>query len=153
MDKKKNILVLFGGQSSEHEISCISVQTVLKALNPDVYAPAIVGITKKGRWLYVPSLKEIEDGSWKNGSVSAILSPDATQKCLLLLNGTVVTRIPIDVAFPVLHVKYGEDGTIQGLLELAQIPYVGCGVFASAVSMDKVHTKGIVKELGIRQAR
>ncbi|MBR6615888.1 MAG: D-alanine--D-alanine ligase, partial [Lachnospiraceae bacterium] len=84
--------------------------------------------------------------------VSAVLSPDAKEKCLLLMEDGKVEKVPVDVVFPVLHGLYGEDGTVQGLFELAQIPYVGCGVLASAVSMDKMTTKVIVNNLGIRQA-
>ena len=82
----------------------------------------------------------------------AALLPDATKKSILLMDGASVTEVKIDIVFPVLHGLYGEDGTIQGLLELAKIPYVGCGVLASAVSMDKLYTKIIVDDLGIRQA-
>lgn len=84
--------------------------------------------------------------------MSAVLSPDAKEKCLLLMEDGKVEKVPVDVVFPVLHGLYGEDGTVQGLFELAQIPYVGCGVLASAVSMDKMTTKVIVNNLGIRQA-
>lgn len=153
MKDKMNVIVLFGGQSSEHEVSCISVQTILGALDPDKYQPVPVGITKEGKWLYVENPEDISSGEWKEKGVSAVLSPDATEKCLLVLEDTAVRKIPVDVAFPVLHGKYGEDGTIQGLFELAQLPYVGCGVLASAVSMDKVYTKVIVDRLNIRQAR
>lgn len=153
MENKTNVIVLFGGQSSEHEVSCISVQTILRSLNPEKYNPVVTGITKEGRWLYVEDPAAIADGTWEQGSVQAILSPDATEKCLLLLDGTEVKKVRADVVFPVLHGKYGEDGTIQGLFELAQIPYVGCGVLSSAVSMDKVYTKIIVDRLQIRQAQ
>ncbi|MDO4298862.1 MAG: D-alanine--D-alanine ligase family protein [Lachnospiraceae bacterium] len=153
MDKKMTIVVLFGGQSSEHEVSCVSVQTIIKALDPEKYDPVLVGITKEGRWLLAGSLEDIVSGAWKESGVSAVLSPDATEKCLLLLDGEQVRKVKVDVIFPVLHGKYGEDGTIQGLFELAQIPYVGCGVLASAVSMDKAYTKVIVNQLNIRQAK
>lgn len=152
-DQKIKVAVLFGGQSSEHEVSCISVQTIVRALDSEKYDPVLVGITKEGRWLYVESLDEIVSGAWRQGRVSAVLSPDATEKCLLLLEEGSVRKVRVDVAFPVLHGKYGEDGTIQGMFELAQIPYVGCGVLASAVSMDKVYTKIIVDRLHVRQAR
>lgn len=153
MDKKINIAVIFGGQSSEHEVSCISVQTIIRAMDREKYQPVMVGITKEGRWLYVENLEDVVSGEWKNGRVSAVLSPDATEKCLFLMDGESVKKVRVDVAFPVLHGKYGEDGTVQGLFELAQIPYVGCGVLASAVSMDKVYTKIIVDRLNIRQAK
>lgn len=153
MDKKMTIVVLFGGQSSEHEVSCVSVQTIIKALDQEKYDPVLVGITKEGRWVLVERPEDIVSGAWKESRVSAALSPDATEKCLLLLEGEHVRKVKVDVVFPVLHGKYGEDGTIQGLFELAQIPYVGCGVLASALSMDKAYTKVIVNQLNIRQAK
>ena len=149
---KKNMVVVFGGQSSEHDISCISVQTIAKAIDSDKYDITYIGITKKGHWLLVDSLDKIVDGSWRESPVSAVISPDATKKELILLgvNGTSTKKI--DVVFPVMHGMYGEDGTIQGLLEMAKLPYVGCGVLASAMGMDKVYTKIIVDDLGIDQA-
>ena len=149
---KKNMVVVFGGQSSEHDISCISVQTIVKAIDSDKYDITYIGITKEGHWLLVDSLDKIVDGSWRESTVSAVISPDATKKELILsgVNGTSTKKI--DVVFPVMHGMYGEDGTIQGLLEMAKLPYVGCGVLASAVGMDKVYTKIIVDDLGIDQA-
>lgn len=149
---KRNIAVIFGGQSSEHDISCISVQTVAKAMNQDTYDITYIGITKEGHWLLAPSLESIENGSWKESNVSAVLSPDATKEELIMMSDKGVTTKKIDVIFPVMHGMYGEDGTIQGLFEMAQIPYVGCGVLASAAGMDKVYTKIIVDALGINQA-
>lgn len=149
---RQSIAVVFGGQSSEHDISCISVQTVAKAINQDAYDITYIGITKEGHWLWVPSLESIADGSWIKSETSAIISPDATKKEIIMSNAQGVTTKHIDVIFPVMHGMYGEDGTIQGLFEMAQIPYVGCGVLASAVGMDKVYTKIIVDDLGINQA-
>ena len=108
--------------------------------------------TEDGRWVKVDSAEEIKNDTWRESKVSAVLSPDAKEKCLLLMEDGKVEKVPVDVVFPVLHGLYGEDGTVQGLFELAQIPYVGCGVLASAVSMDKMTTKVIVNNLGIRQA-
>ena len=149
---KLNIAVIFGGQSSEHDISCISVQTVAKAINQDTYDITYIGITKEGHWLLVDSISGIEDGSWVQSETSAILSPDATKKEIIITDKNGIDTRKIDVIFPVLHGMYGEDGTIQGLFEMAQIPYVGCGVFASAAGMDKVYTKIVVDDLGVNQA-
>lgn len=149
---KENLVVIFGGRSSEHEVSCISVQTVAKAVDPERYNMTLVGITKEGRWLRVDSIESIEDGSWRDGCVTAVISPD-TKGELLLIDGDSLEREKVDVIFPVLHGMYGEDGTIQGLFEMADIPYVGCGVLASAASMDKFYTKVIVDNIGVRQAR
>lgn len=152
MMDKKTIAVLFGGQSSEHEVSCRSALTVIQAIDKSKYELMLVGITKEGHWLYVDSAEAVADGTWKNSSVEAMISPDAKSKCMVLFDGADVIRKPVDLVFPVLHGLYGEDGTVQGILELARIPYVGCGVLASAVSMDKLYTKLIVDRLGIRQA-
>ena len=149
---KTSIAVIFGGQSSEHDISCISVQTIAKAIKQDTYDITYIGITKEGHWLLADSLKSIEDGSWRNSKVSAVISPDASRKEIIISGADGVTTKKIDVIFPVLHGMYGEDGTIQGLFEMAKIPYVGCGVLASAAGMDKVYTKIIVDDLNIRQA-
>lgn len=149
---KKTIAVLFGGQSSEHEVSCISATTVISNLNKGTYDIVMIGITKEGRWLKADTIEEITSGAWRESKITAILSPDARQKGVLLIEESKVTNLKVDVVFPVLHGLYGEDGTVQGLLELAKIPYVGCGVLASSVSMDKVYTKIVVDTLGIRQA-
>ena len=149
---KQTVAVLFGGQSSEHEISCISAATVIENINRDRYDVILIGITEDGRWLLTESVEEIRSGAWKNGTVRAVVSPDNGHHGVLLIDGEQITCRSVDVAFPVLHGLYGEDGTVQGIFELAGIPYVGCGVLASAVSMDKLYTKIIVDTLGIRQA-
>ena len=151
--EKLTLAVIFGGVSSEHEVSCMSVINVLKSIDTEKYEPLLIGITKKGHWVYVDDVSYIENGTWQESDVSAELSPDAEKKCVILTSPDgEVDDVFIDAAWPVLHGKSGEDGTIQGLLELAQIPYVGCGVLASAVSMDKFFTKVIVAEKDIRQA-
>ena len=149
---KQVIAVFFGGQSSEHEISCLSAVNVIYHIDRNKYDVVLVGITEEGEWLLTDSVDAVRSGEWRNGSVRAVLSPDAKQHGLLILEGDLVSLRRIDAAFPVLHGLFGEDGTIQGLFEMAQIPYVGCNVLASAVSMDKYYTKLIVERLGIRQA-
>lgn len=150
---KKNVVVLFGGNSSEHEVSCISAQTVIKNIDTDLYNVILVGITKPGAWLLVDNIDEIANNTWRETGKKAVLSPDAIAKELLVWEDEEVKSIPVDVAFPVLHGPNGEDGTIQGLFELARIPYVGCGVLASSVSMDKLYTKIVVDHIGgIHQA-
>ena len=149
---KKTVAVIFGGSSSEHEVSCKSAVTILENINKDVYQVVIIGITKKGHWLKVDSAEDIQSGKWTQSKTTAIISPDTEQKGILMLCGDKTELLKVDVAFPVLHGLNGEDGTIQGLFTLAKIPYVGCGVLASAVSMDKLYTKIIVDTLGIRQA-
>lgn len=149
---KIRVAVLFGGQSSEHDISCISAMTVINSINSDYYDVIMVGITKEGKWLEVESVDSIQSGEWRKGTTSMVLAPDTTMKGFVRIQGTKADVVPVDVVFPVLHGLYGEDGTVQGTLELAKIPYVGCGVLASAVSMDKVYTKIVVANIGIRQA-
>lgn len=149
---KKNIAVLFGGQSSEHEVSCKSATTIIEHIDHNRYEIILLGITKEGRWLKVNSVEEIKNDTWRESSVSAVLSPDAVKRGVWFEEEGQMTFQPLDVVFPALHGPYGEDGTVQGLLEMSHIPYVGCGVLASAVSMDKYYTKIIVDKLGIRQA-
>lgn len=150
---KLTAAVIFGGQSSEHEVSCMSAVNVIHQIDREAYNLILIGITKEGHWLKVASVEAIQSGQWTDSREEAVLSPDATKKCLIITDSEGHMSIqPIDLVFPVLHGRYGEDGTIQGLLELSRIPYVGCGVLASAVSMDKLYTKIIVDRLGIRQA-
>lgn len=150
---EKNIVVVMGGRSSEHEVSLMSAATVIENINTDIYNVIMVGITKEGRWKLVESVDKIRDGSWVKGHTQAMISPETGRNELCLIQGDKVERLHVDVVFPVLHGMNGEDGTLQGLLELAQIPYVGCGVLASACSMDKFYTKIIVDSIGIRQAK
>ena len=154
MEEIRTIAVIFGGQSSEHEVSCRSVLNVVKNIDEDLYDVLLIGITKDGRWLFVEDVSMIEDGSWYESDVSAELSPDAQKGCVIITtpDGT-VDDVFVDVCWPCLHGKYGEDGTIQGLLEMSHIPYVGCGVLSSAVCMDKFFTKLIAAGTGVRQAR
>lgn len=149
---KKRILVIFGGQSSEHVVSCMSAVNVIQNIDRDTYDVLIVGITEEGHWLLVDSVEAIRDESWRNAKIQAVLSPDATEHSVLIMDGGGIEKIKVDCAFPVLHGLYGEDGTIQGLFELARLPYVGCGVLASAVSMDKFFTKIIADRVGVHQA-
>lgn len=148
----KTIAVLFGGQSSEHVISCMSVANIIDHIDKEKYEVLLIGITEDGHWIKTDSVEDIRSGSWREGTTGAVISPDATEQCVILTEGTGIRKVKVDVVFPVLHGLYGEDGTVQGLLELSRIPYVGCGVLASAVSMDKLYTKIIVDDLGFRQA-
>lgn len=150
--EKRRIAVVFGGQSSEHDISCISVQTIAKAIDKDRYDITYIGITKDGHWLLVDSIESIENGKWRQSKTAVVFSPDASKREIILLKDGEYSSMKVDVIFPVLHGMYGEDGTIQGIFEMSKIPYVGCGVLASAVGMDKVFTKIIVDDLGITQA-
>lgn len=153
----KKLCVIFGGKSPEHDISRLSVTSVLNNLDKSKYEIHTVGITKKGVWyLYTGDYANIKDGSWENDSANlkkAFISPDAEDKALVVLEGdNKISYIYPDVVFPVLHGEYGEDGTIQGLLELADIKYVGMGVLASANAMDKTYSKIVFADAGIPQA-
>jgi len=154
---KKNLAVIFGGRSSEHEVSCMSVVTIANAVNKDKYNVYLIGITKEGKWLKTETIEAIKDGTWRSSNISAIISPDTKGELLISREADnsyeFIESVKLDAIFPVLHGMYGEDGTIQGLFEMSGIPYVGCGVFASAASMDKFYTKLVVDTLNIRQAK
>lgn len=151
---KQNLAVIFGGESSEHEISCMSASNIIQCIDAQRYNIILVGITKEGHWVEAADLNAVQDGSWRQSKTSIVLSPDATRKGLYRMSeDEKVQFVHLDVIFPVLHGLYGEDGTVQGLFKLAGIPFVGCGLFASAAGMDKLYTKIIVDTLGIRQAK
>ena len=151
------LAVIFGGVSSEHDISCLSAASILRNLDREKYEVYPVGITQDGRWYYCPdcTADTVENGEWErlNGKVPALLPPDRSVHGLVLLRDGKTETVRLDCVFPVLHGVGGEDGTMQGLLELAGIPYVGCGVAASANSMDKSITKVLVDAAGVRQAK
>lgn len=138
--RKIKTAILFGGCSTEYEISLQSVYGVLSHMNKERYEPFLVGVTRDGRWLlYNGGAEKIQNDTWQedSGCIPAILSPDRTDRGLLVFHGDRVERIGIDVIFPVLHGKNGEDGTVQGIAELADIPVAGCGLLSSAICMDK----------------
>ena len=149
-----NLLVMFGGCSSEYEVSLQSAASVLRNI-PEKYNVIKLGITKDGRWFfYDGDTESVEDGSWCEKNVTpAVLSPDRADKALIVLKDGKYEKIHIDVVFPVLHGKNGEDGTVQGIFELAGIPYVGCGVAASSMCMDKAVTNTMCDIAGIPQAK
>ncbi len=153
---KIKVAVIFGGASSEHDISLVSATNIIKNMPLDKYSITCIGITKKGRWLYYPGdVSCIESGEWERDPdcASAVISPDPLHKGIIILENGEATFKKIDVIFPVLHGKNGEDGTIQGLFELARIPYVGCGTLASAACMDKAYTHTVLDCNGIKTAR
>ena len=156
MSQKLRLAVLFGGCSTEYPVSLQSAGAVLTHLDREKYELYPLGITRQGRWLlYTGPLEALAGDSWLEDPrflCPAVLSPDRETHGILVLDPAGIRTIAIDAAFPVLHGKNGEDGTVQGLLELAGLPYVGCGVLGSAVCMDKISTKIFVDQLGIRQA-
>lgn len=153
--KKLSVCVLFGGMSPEHEVSLRSAESVLNNLDPNKYNIFPVGITKTGDWILFTGkdYSMLPSGEWQDhpGNRRATISPVRGQG-LLSFEGDCVVRERIDVVFPVLHGENGEDGAMQGLLQLAGIPYVGPHVSASAVAMDKTLTKLVADQAGIRQA-
>ena len=153
--KKLSVCILFGGISPEHEVSLRSAESVLNNIDKEKYNVFPVGITKEGDWiLYGGSdYSQLPTGEWKRCPKNrrATISPVRGQG-LLTFEGDCVVRERIDVVFPVLHGENGEDGAMQGLLQMAGIPYVGPHVAASAVSMDKTLTKLVVDHAGVPQA-
>ncbi|HJW82973.1 MAG TPA: D-alanine--D-alanine ligase family protein, partial [Anaerolineae bacterium] len=144
--------VIFGGKSGEHEVSLASAQSIMRAMDKTKYEVVPIGVTSDGRWLtHGDPLKALTGGQ---ASMPQLLqseyAPDSGSPHRELIPGTEMSGIPdVDVIFPVLHGTFGEDGTVQGLLELADIPYVGAGVMASAVGMDKVVMKDVLRSHGL----
>ena len=153
--KKLNVCVLFGGVSPEHEISLRSAEAVLNNLNKEKYNIFPVGITKQGKWILFAGTdySMLPSGGWSShpGNMPAAISPIRGQG-LFCVSSECVYYHQIDVVFPVLHGENGEDGSIQGLMQIAGIPCVGAGVSASAVAMDKTLTKLVMEKSGIQQA-
>ena len=155
MSKKIRVAVIFGGRSSEHSISCISAGSVLRALDRTKYDVVPIGITKSGKWVLEADDAErltIQNGVFPevdSTNPTVLFTADASATQLVVQSGSSEVLEQVDVAFPVLHGPWGEDGTIQGLLELAGIPYVGSGVFASAAAMDKAHLKAMMQSAGL----
>ncbi len=157
-ERRTRVLVLYGGRSSEHSISCVSAGSILSALDRSRFEPVPVGITRDGAWVGHhgdPDRMVISDGVLPEidpspESVTVSLDPNR-RGVWFHSEGAESVFEPIDVVFPVLHGPMGEDGTIQGLLEIAGLPYVGSGVLASAACMDKAATKKMLQAVGIRE--
>jgi len=153
-ERKVRVGVLFGGRSGEHEVSLQSARSVIKALDPDKYDVVLIGITKSGRWL-TGNVTQALEASLPEAAQPATLLPDPEYSALMEIElageqpVSINKSAELDVVFPVLHGPYGEDGTVQGLLELAGLPYVGAGVVGSAVGMDKAIFKAVMESQGI----
>ena len=153
---KLNVAVIFGGQSSEHEVSRVSVTMVLNNIDREKYNVYMTGITKDGKWyLYEGEVGRIADGGWETSgqTTQAFIAPDAALHGMVVMRESGAEIIPLDAVFPVMHGRNGEDGTIQGLCELAHIPCVGCGLTSSAVCLDKALTNTVLEYAGIPQAK
>lgn len=148
---KLRIAILYGGRSAEHEVSLRSAASVFSALDKKKYRVTPVFITKNGAWFTRPEdLSSFGSKKHLSEKDRLILSPDPAHKGFLRSKGdNCFEHFPIDVVFPVLHGTFGEDGTLQGLLDLADIPYVGCGTLASAVGMDKIVMKAVFRDIGL----
>lgn len=148
-NKRLRVGILFGGRSGEHEVSLASAASVIRALDPEKYETVPIGISKDGRWLVGSGAQKMLPEVLKSGERIS-LPPDPTVAALVPLSQSAgQSSVTVDVVFPVLHGTFGEDGTVQGLLELAGLPYVGAGVLASAVGMDKDVQKRLFKEEGL----
>ena len=152
-----NIAILYGGKTGEHEVSMVSASSVARNIDATKHNINLISITKEGLW-YLQPISELE--KVQNDS-KAILSDKPTENQIVVIPGAGVKSglckiskgkteaLPTDVVFPVLHGTYGEDGLVQGLLEMAELPYCGCDVMSSALSMDKEKTKQIWENAGL----
>jgi D-alanine-D-alanine ligase len=158
MTKKLRIGVIFGGRSGEHEVSIRSARAVIEAMDATKYEVVPVAITKEGNWLAPAAAAELlpkttqrllSSPTRSGKKEDVMIAGDPSRAGLMSLGSGGGPAEPIDVVFPVLHGTYGEDGTIQGLLEMAAVPFVGCGTLASACGMDKVTMKALFKDAGL----
>jgi D-alanine-D-alanine ligase len=147
--KKLRVGVIFGGRSGEHEVSLASAASVIRALDPEKYEAVPIGITKDGRWLVGTGAQKMLPEVLKSGERVSLPADPTSASLVPLAPSSGHPSITVDVMFPVIHGTFGEDGTIQGLLELAGLPYVGAGVLASAVGMDKDVQKRLFAEAGL----
>jgi D-alanine-D-alanine ligase len=155
----QRVAVLYGGRADEHSISCISAASLLRAIDRERFEPVPIGITRAGEWV----IDDVDPRSWSldNGDMPTVEMKDSSRRVVLDVSrggdgffvegdgGRLESLGHIDVVFPVLHGPYGEDGTIQGLLEMMNVAYVGCGVFASSACMDKHYTKILLAAAGV----
>lgn len=149
MPRRMTVAVLFGGQSYEHEVSLVSAQAVMQALDPERYEVLPVGITRDGRWIAGPGAHAALVAAADRSRLPTGVALAADSTAPIIEDFDLRRATPIDVVFPVLHGPMGEDGSVQGLLELLGLPYVGCGVAASAVGMDKALMKAAFTAAGL----
>jgi D-alanine-D-alanine ligase len=147
MRTKKKVGIIFGGVSTEHDVSIASASSVARSIDTALFEPVYVGIDKNSRWLLGPGAFDALRTGDPSGAEPVVLSTDPEKKGFLHLDSGKITEV--DVVFPVLHGPRGEDGTVQGMMELAQIPYVGCDTMSSSIAMDKDMTKRILAQQDI----
>ncbi|MEP9372177.1 D-alanine--D-alanine ligase family protein [Mesorhizobium sp. KR1-2] len=154
MTSRPRVAVLFGGRSAEHEVSILSASNVVKAIDAATYEVVPIGIGRDGRWFLTSIGPDGALPKVPEGGTEVSLLPGGKGRLVAVPNGGAPFELPkIDVLFPVLHGPFGEDGTVQGLAEVANVPYVGCGVLGSANAMDKDGAKRLMKEAGLPVAR
>jgi len=155
MDRKK-IAVLFGGCSTEYDVSIASAHSVISNMDDKLFDAIPIGISREGNWFrYYGKIENIANDEWhrnKEDCVQTMLSPDRDVHGIIEIKDGEVKITSIDAAFPVLHGKNGEDGSVQGLLELTGIPIIGCGIISSALCMDKVRAKKLVEYAGVKSS-
>ena len=153
-NRKLRVGVIFGGRSGEHEVSLVSAASVMDALDRSRYEVVPIGIARDGRWLSSPqALQLLREGTDLAKETECVLVPEPNRQGLMVVSGSGEPVAPLDVVIPMMHGTYGEDGTLQGLLELANIPYVGAGVLGSALGMDKIIQKQLFVHAGLRVAK
>ncbi len=153
---KLRAAIIFGGRSSEHEVSISSARAVIKFFPEDNFDLIVIGITKEGKWLYCPDIDDVcENNRWFENplceEVTFSLNPE--KKGFIKINSNEHNFITADCVFPILHGRLGEDGTLQGIFEIASMPYVGCNVSSSSIAIDKDITHRIMQASGITMAR
>lgn len=152
---KKNVALIFGGRSAEHEVSINSARNIYNAFDLTIFNPVLLGVSKQGTWYKFSDSKVFEkksliDSELKNEEMVTLISFDQKPFLYSLKNGQ---RLSLDCAFPIIHGTMGEDGTIQGFFKMVQLPFVGCGVLSSSVGMDKEFAKRLLTEAGIRNSK
>lgn len=151
-ESSQTIAVIFGGCSSEYSVSLHSAHAVISHMDKTKFTPILIGISPEGNWfIFNGDINKIAADTWCNDSDCSpvAVSPNRTEQCLLVLKNDTITKLPIDAAFPVLHGKNGEDGTVQGVFELAGIPIAGCGILSSALCMDKDRAHKLAHAAGV----
>ena len=149
MSNKTRVAVVFGGRSGEHEVSIVSAKNIIEAIDRDKYEVIPIGITKEGKWLSGEHAIEAFQSGDYSGLTEVTLNTTSGSNELIHLSRGTYEKLHVDIFFPALHGPFGEDGTIQGLFEMANVPYTGCGVLSSSVGMDKLITKAIWEQAGL----
>lgn len=150
---RKSVLVIFGGYSPEYDVSLKSAYSVIKSINKNLYDIKLIGISRSGDfYLYEGDIEKINNDTWHldKNCFDAMISGNKSEHGIIVIKNGEVIKIHIDAAFPILHGKNGEDGTIQGLFELVGIPIIGCGILSSALCMDKYRAHKLVESMGIK---